>query len=99
MPCTRGLFRPVQLAIVCGCCLTLGRADSAEPIPLISESSGIRVDRRVITADDFGGGGNDSWKVTKSTLHGGKQEGVDLITVDNGSIKNRDRSDSWAEYR
>ena len=27
------------------------------------------------------------WSITKSTLRGGKQEGVDLITVDNGRLK------------
>ena len=27
------------------------------------------------------------WSITKQTLHGGKQEGVDLITVDNGKIR------------
>ena len=26
------------------------------------------------------------WSITKKTLHGGKQEGVDLITVDNGKL-------------
>ena len=26
------------------------------------------------------------WTITKQTLHGGKQEGVDLITVDNGKL-------------
>ncbi|MBX9655371.1 aldose 1-epimerase family protein [bacterium] len=26
------------------------------------------------------------WKIRKQTLHGGKQEGVDLVTIDNGAI-------------
>ncbi len=29
---------------------------------------------------------NSSWSVTSKTLHGGKQEGVELITIDNGSL-------------
>ncbi|MSU41189.1 MAG: DUF4432 family protein [Pedosphaera sp.] len=29
------------------------------------------------------------WQITKTTLHGGKQEGVDLITLDNGRLKIR----------
>ncbi len=28
-----------------------------------------------------------NWSVTKSTLHGGKQEGVEIITVDNGVLR------------
>jgi hypothetical protein len=28
-----------------------------------------------------------AWSVTKNALHGGKQEGCDLITIDNGKIK------------
>jgi galactose mutarotase-like enzyme len=28
-----------------------------------------------------------NWSVTKSTLHGGKQEGVEVITVDNGTLR------------
>ena len=29
------------------------------------------------------------WSVTKRTLHGGKQEGVDLIEIDNGKLSGR----------
>ncbi len=59
-----------------------------EPITLISSETNVRVDRRVLTPSDFGRAGQD-WKITKSTLHGGKQEGVDLVTIDNGSIQIR----------
>lgn len=30
--------------------------------------------------------GSNNWSVTKERLHGGRQEGVDLITVDNGRL-------------
>ena len=31
--------------------------------------------------------GSSPWSVTKMTLHGGRQEGVDLIEVDNGVLR------------
>jgi hypothetical protein len=33
--------------------------------------------------------GRVKWSVNKTTLHGGKQEGVDLITIDNGQMQIR----------
>ena len=33
--------------------------------------------------------GADRWSINKRTLHGGKQEGVDLIKVDNGRLQFR----------
>lgn len=48
------------------------------------------VERKVLSAKDFGGvAGEHKWTITKETLRGGKQEGVDLITVDNGRMKVR----------
>lgn len=32
---------------------------------------------------------SSNWSVTKETLHGGKQEGVELLTLDNGRLKIR----------
>ena len=34
-------------------------------------------------------GPNDSWRLVKTVLHGGRQEGVDLLTVDNGALRFR----------
>src|SRR5688572_7665092 len=33
------------------------------------------------------GGGDAKWSIQKSVLHGGKQEGVDVVVVDNGRLK------------
>lgn len=48
----------------------------------IDADTNTRVDHAKISADDLGMDGN--WWVEKSVLHGGKQEGVDVITVNNG---------------
>lgn len=48
----------------------------------IDADTGTRVEHAKITARDLGMDGN--WWVEKSVLHGGKQEGVDVITVNNG---------------
>ena len=43
-----------------------------------------------LTSSDFSGyKGNSRWSINKRTLHGGKQEGVDLIEVDNGKLQFR----------
>ncbi len=48
------------------------------------------VDSITLSPKDFGGVAADSkWRVRKEILRGGKQEGVDLITLDNGQMKIR----------
>lgn len=48
------------------------------------------VNKKTLTARDFGKiAAEANWSVTKETLQGGKQQGVDLITVDNGTMKIR----------
>jgi len=43
-----------------------------------------------LTSSDFSGYKGDArWSINKRTLHGGKQEGVDLIEVDNGRLQFR----------
>jgi len=34
----------------------------------------------------FGGANGPAWSIHKFTLHGGKQEGVDIVTIDNGKL-------------
>lgn len=48
------------------------------------------VGKKTLSARDFDGVSTDEkWSITKEVLKGGKQDGVDLITVDNGRIKIR----------
>ena len=65
--------------------LVLGLASSqaAEPyrITLTSSSKQIHLDHWSLSGADVTPEHPD-WSITKQTLHGGKQEGVDLITVD-----------------
>lgn len=48
------------------------------------------VGKKTLTERDFAGvSTNQEWSITKEVLKGGKQSGVDLITVDNGRMKIR----------
>ena len=42
---------------------------------------------QLTSADLPGHRGDARWSINKRTLHGGKQEGVDLIEVDNGRLQ------------
>lgn len=51
---------------------------------LTSVARGVQVDQWTLTARDLGQAGG--WSIRKLTLHGGRQEGVDVILVDNGRL-------------
>ncbi len=53
---------------------------------LTSAEQNLRVERWEFTHRDLRTRSRARWSVRKHTLHGGKQEGVDLITVDNGAL-------------
>jgi len=59
----------------------------AKEITLSSVEKNIRTDDQVYNAGDFGVSANAGWSVKKKTLHGGMQEGVELITIDNGEME------------
>jgi hypothetical protein len=67
---------------------TLISASAAEPFrqTLTSTERGLRVDSWDIGARDLDSKSAARWSVHKRTLRGGKQEGVDVITVDNGQL-------------
>src|SRR5436309_4901592 len=54
---------------------------------LTSEEAGIHLDDWKVSNYDILNRSKPAFSVKKITLHGGKQEGVDLITVDNGALK------------
>ncbi len=64
-------------------------AGAAEPFckVLTSASQNIQVQNWKATQRDFGLGRDASFSVRKETLHGGKQEGVEIIVVDNGRLQ------------
>jgi hypothetical protein len=53
---------------------------------LTSVSRNIHLDTWQITHRDFDVKSAGQWSVRKYTLHGGRQEGVDVIVVDNGNL-------------
>ncbi len=67
--------------------IALLEAQSKEPlkITLTSVQQNIHVDAWQLSGADITPEA-PGWSITKQTLHGGKQEGVDLITVNNGKL-------------
>jgi hypothetical protein len=57
--------------------------NAGSPVVLTSVSENVHVDRWSASGPAPGRRG---WSVAKTVLHGGKQEGVDLVTVDNGRL-------------
>ncbi len=64
-------------------------AYGSEPITqlLTSAKHGIHLDSWQLSHNDVKFESKFPWSIRKYTLHGGKQEGVDIIEVDNGSLK------------
>ncbi len=62
------------------------QSPAAEPFRQIitSTSRGIRTDQWTLTHRDLGLA--TPWSIRKLTLHGGRQEGVDVIVIDNGLL-------------
>ena len=76
---------PALIASIISCAAV---ASAAEPFQktLISARDGVRVDTLEISGRDVTPQ-RAGWSVRKLTLHGGKQEGVDVIIVDNGKLQ------------
>ncbi len=56
---------------------------------LTSVRDGVHVESWRVTSRDLQVRGTPGFSVEKVTLHGGKQEGVDLVTIDNGRLQIR----------
>ena len=61
-------------------------ADDAERHVITSSTTNVRTDDFELEHSDLPDIKSPPWSVRKTTLHGGKQEGCELITVDNGEI-------------
>jgi Domain of unknown function (DUF4432) len=79
-------FSLTTLALLC-MALSNG-SQTTEPYRqiLTSVERNVHLDNWQITDRDLKLGGEANWSVRKYTLHGGKQEGVDIIVVDNGRL-------------
>ena len=53
---------------------------------LISTDKNIRVDHWKLSSDNLPALQTTPWSIEKRTLHGGKQEGVDLVVIDSGGL-------------
>jgi Domain of unknown function (DUF4432) len=78
-----------KLAWIAVALLCLTSPVAAQPFhkTLISSSQNVRVDPTEITSKDATPNCPVKWSVRKLTLHGGKQEGVDLVVIDNGKLQ------------
>jgi len=84
-------------AVVAAVMLVVGYFHVAEPVRaaeplryvLTNTEDGTWLDTFDLTAADVPGGAGEGWRVRKETLRGGVQDGIDLITLDNGSLSVR----------
>jgi len=67
------------------CALTAPAAEPPSGKVLTSARLGVHVDTWS-ESGRFGGSKGPAWSLHKFTLHGGKQEGVDIVTIDNGKL-------------
>ncbi len=68
--------------LLCATLLTMNAAEPKQYKSLISAANGTRVEGEWMLADE-----STHSSIKKTTLHGGKQEGVDVITVQNGKLQ------------
>src|SRR4029077_10290341 len=61
-------------------------ADSAHRYALTSAQENLRTESFELSEQKLPGTGSQPWSIRKTTLHGGKQEGVELVTIDNGTL-------------
>lgn len=69
--------------------LIISASLSAEPIRtvLINRADNINQETWSLSSKEAGSSSKTSWKITKTRLHGGKQEGVDTVEIDNGRLR------------
>ncbi len=82
----RSLTRLFCLCLLNSLCLVAGGAEPLRVV-LTSAEQGVHLEQWRISNHDLHINSPQDWSVEKRTLHGGKQEGVDLIEVDNGAMQ------------
>jgi hypothetical protein len=75
----------VMSAILSAACAASGAGAAPFQKTLISVQQNLRIDACEISGSDVTPSSPD-WSVKKLTLHGGKQEGVDVVIVNNGKL-------------
>jgi hypothetical protein len=79
--------RAVALSLLLLCLMPLSAGGQTFHKTLISTRQNIRLEQWSVAARDVQPDGPGGWSVRKFTLHGGKQEGVDGVLVDNGKLR------------
>ncbi len=74
----------LALSLTC-CCISV--AQSKKIITNTYENQHMKQDGIIYSSKDFADRKTVDWSVSKQTLHGGMQDGVELIHVDNGKLK------------
>ena len=76
------------IALLLGAASAIGAEESNAPHRFLITSSkhNQRLESFEVSNSTLGIASEVPWSVRKTTLHGGKQEGVDLITIDNGRL-------------
>ena len=83
------LFTVLRIVLFAVATASLGSTPGAEPFrqTLTSVEHNVHADAWEVTQRDLKLEKTGRWSVRKFTLHGGKQEGVDVIVVDNGRLR------------
>ena len=79
-------MNPLPMIAALTACTAAANAAEHFQKTLISARDGVRVDTLEISGRDVTPQ-SPGWSVRKLTLHGGKQEGVEVIVVDNGKLQ------------
>ncbi|HZZ77157.1 MAG TPA: aldose 1-epimerase family protein [Gemmataceae bacterium] len=79
----------VRILLIASLTLTLAGVAQAQPhvVKLISAADNVSVPDTVIHGKEWTPEADPQWSVAIKTLHGGKQEGVRLIQLDNGKLQ------------
>jgi hypothetical protein len=75
----------LSLLLICSTPLPI-RAQSFHRT-LISSSQNTHLEEWLVTSKDVQPDAPAAWSVRRFTLHGGKQEGVDMVLLDNGQLR------------
>lgn len=81
------MFRHVSVALTAVALIALVAKAESFVQPVISASHNLNVESFTLTSHAVTPGCPVAWSVQKSRLHGGKQEGVDVIRVDNDKLQ------------
>ncbi len=82
----KNTFYLTPLALLSIIPLTMSQTTGPYRQTLISVERNVHLDNWQLTHRDLKLGAGAHWAIHKYTLHGGRQEGVDLIAVDNGRL-------------